>query len=160
MIFADRDRIRLGGGRTDMPRAAKKRIDDDGDISLGSAKGFGVSIGGILGGGGELEKKIAAPPERGKTARDGAGKTPLELLRLASRAILRRESAGRCGRTVTSVELRPVPDKNAAEELAKIMRHSFGCGSHVEGRKIVLQGDMRERAAAWLEKQGVREITS
>jgi translation initiation factor 1 (eIF-1/SUI1) len=56
------------------------------------------------------------------------------------------------------VELRPAPDKNVAEELAKIMRRSLGCGSHVEGRKIILQGDMRERAAVWLEKHGVREI--
>jgi translation initiation factor 1 len=159
-MLKNRDKMSFWEGAIPMSRAAKKRIGGGGDISLGSAKGFDVSIGNILKGDTKSEKEAAALPARDKTARNGAGKTLSELLKSMSRAILRRESAGRGGRTVTSVELRPAPDKNAAEELAKIMRHSFGCGSHVEGQKIVLQGDMRERAAAWLEKQGVREITS
>ena len=143
-----------------MPRAAKKRIGDGGDISLGGAKDFEVSLGSILKEDTKPEKEAAVPPERDKTAMGEGSKTPRDLLKYVSRAILRRESAGRGGRTVTSVELRPAPGENAARELAKIMRHSFGCGSHVEGRKVLLQGDMRERAAAWLEKQGVGKITS
>ena len=143
-----------------MTRAAKKRIGGDGDISLGGTKDFEVPLGNILKGGTEPEKEAAVPPVRAKTARNDTGKTPRDILKSISRVILRRESAGRGGRTVTSVELRPAPGESAAGELAKTMRHSFGCGSHVEGQKIILQGDMREKAAAWLEKQGVRKITS
>jgi translation initiation factor 1 (eIF-1/SUI1) len=141
-----------------MARAAKKHIDGRGDLSLGSAKSFGVPIGNVLGQGAvSAEKSVPAP--RGETAGDDGDKTPHGFLKSVSRAILRRESAGRGGRTVTSVELRPAPDNDAAGEVAKIMRKSLGCGSHVESRKIILQGDIVERAALWLEKQGVREIT-
>ncbi|MDR1510558.1 MAG: translation initiation factor [Synergistaceae bacterium] len=145
-----------------MERAAKKRIDGDGDISLGIGKKFGVSIGSLLGSDAKPAEKIGEPRAEsgGKTIRADERKMPRDFLKTAARAILRRESAGRGGRTVTTVELRPEPDNRTAEELAKMMRKSLGCGSHVEPRKIVLQGDMRERAALWLEKQGVREISS
>jgi translation initiation factor 1 (eIF-1/SUI1) len=141
-----------------MARAAKKRID--GDVSLGSVEGFSVSIGKILNEGAQTGEKSGEPAAWDKIAKNGESKTQHDFLKSVSRAILRRESAGRGGRTVTSVELRPVPDDDAAEEIAKNMRRSLGCGSYVESRKIILQGDIRGRAAAWLEKQGVREIVS
>ena len=133
-------------------RANKKRLGNEGDISLGGERGVGVSIGSVLGRGkGEISGQPR--PETKKTA--GAAEDSAKI----TAAIIRRETAGRGGRTVTSVELRPEPDAGRADETARSLRKYLGCGSHVEGKNIILQGDMGERAAALLEKQGVKKIT-
>ena len=139
-----------------MARADKKRLGSEGDISLGCERGMGVSICSVLGrseseiSGQASQKKKETPDGRDGVAGDSAKITA---------AIIRRETAGRGGRTVTSVELRPEPDARRADETARSLRKYLGCGSRVEGKKIILQGDMGERVAAWLEKQGVKKIT-
>ena len=35
----------------------------------------------------------------------------------------------------------------------------MGCGGVLEDDALVLQGDLRERVAKWLEKKGVRKVT-
>jgi translation initiation factor 1 len=139
-----------------MARAGKKRLASGGDISMGDERGMGVSIGNVLGRG-ESETSGQAPRETEKTPADQASGAA-DSVKITA-AIIRRETAGRGGRTVTSVELRPAPDATRADETARSLRKYLGCGSHVEGHKIILQGDMGERAAAWLEKQGVKKIT-
>jgi len=74
------------------------------------------------------------------------------------KVILHRESAGRGGRTVTVVDVRPPLGADAALELAKSMRKGLGCGSYVEGGKIILQGDIGDRAEDWFAKRGVKKI--
>jgi translation initiation factor 1 len=139
-----------------MARADKKRLGSEGNISLGGDLGMGVSIGSVLGRGEDENSGQTSgntketPDERANAAEDSAKITA---------AIIRRETAGRSGRTVTSVELRPEPGARRADETARSLRKGLGCGSHVEGHKIILQGDMVDRAAAWLEKQGVKKIT-
>jgi translation initiation factor 1 (eIF-1/SUI1) len=139
-----------------MARADKKRLGNEGDISLAGERDIGVSIGNILGRG------------EGKTseqAREKASEVPAVRASVAedfpkiTAAIIRRETAGRGGRVVTSVELRPEPDERRTGEAARSLRKSLGCGSHIEGHKIILQGDMGDRAAAWLENLGVKKIT-
>ena len=138
-----------------MARADKKRLGSDGDISLGGGRGVGVSIGSVLGRG-EGETSGQSPPE---TKEKPAARASAADSAKVTAAIIRRETAGRGGRVVTSVELRPEPDARHADETARSLRKYLGCGSHVEGKKIILQGDMCDRAAAWLEKQGVKKIT-
>jgi len=74
------------------------------------------------------------------------------------RAVVRMERAGRGGRTVTVVEkldLRP----SDLEAWLGDMKRALGCGGVVEGAALVLQGDTRERAGAWLERRGVKKVT-
>lgn len=79
-------------------------------------------------------------------------------LKSLRQATLHRESSGRGGRTVTVVSCSPAPPGSLRGEAARVMRKGLGCGSHVEGEKIVLQGDIQARAEAWLAKQGVRKV--
>ena len=74
------------------------------------------------------------------------------------KVILHRESAGRGGRTVTVVDVRPPLDADAVTDMAKSMRKGLGCGSHVEDGKIILQGDIGDRVEAWFAKRGVKKI--
>ncbi len=73
-------------------------------------------------------------------------------------AVVRLERKGRGGKEVTVVEKL---DLRASElgRWAKSLKQGLGCGGVVEERTIVLQGDQRERAMAWLEAQGVRKVT-
>jgi translation initiation factor 1 len=69
---------------------------------------------------------------------------------------LQHSRKGRGGRTVTLVLGLPADDLNA---WAKATRKALGCGASVEEDAVVLQGDLRDRAAAWFEEQGVRKVS-
>ncbi len=128
------------------------------EISLGDEGGLSISIGAMLGreeGGAKAEKKAPAPEE--KKAPDAVIDSAAYLKSL-QQATLHRESSGRGGRVVTVVSCRPSPPAKLADELARAMRKGLGCGSHVEGDKIILQGDIQERAGAWLAKQGTKRV--
>jgi translation initiation factor 1 (eIF-1/SUI1) len=131
-------------------------LGSDGDISLGGSPGghhgAGVSIGSVLGRGNDETSRISQ--QETKETRDTA-ENPAKI----TAAIIRRETAGRGGRVVTSVELRPEPNARRADETARLLRRFLGCGSFMEGKKIVLQGDMGDRVAEWLERQGIKKIT-
>ena len=71
---------------------------------------------------------------------------------------LQRQRAGRGGKTVTLVIL-PQDYKGDTTALAKELRKGLGCGSTIEDGKIVLQGDIADRAEAWFAKKGVTKIT-
>jgi translation initiation factor 1 len=68
------------------------------------------------------------------------------------------ERAGRGGKTVTVVEKL---DLAPAEREAWVgaLKRALGCGGAVEGDRLVLQGDVRERVSDWLVKRGVRKVT-
>jgi translation initiation factor 1 (eIF-1/SUI1) len=138
-----------------MLKNKKKKIDGQGDISRGCPVGFSVSIGDIL----EIPHSPACREEEKKPPDDDGARQDIEaFLKSVSRAIIHRESAGRSGRIVTVLELRPAPDKKTSEALAKAIRKGLGCGSRVEADKVFLQGDIRDRAEVWLFKRGVRKI--
>lgn len=127
-------------------------------ISIEGEEKFSVSIGARLG---REEREDVEKFAAGKTApKDISGEAEdigvyLGLLRQAT---LRRETARRGGRVVTVLSCNPAPSPKRADELALAMRKGLGCGSHVEGEKLVLQGDLRERAEAWLKKRGVKKV--
>lgn len=77
---------------------------------------------------------------------------------LRGKAVVRQERKGRGGKTVTVVDgaaVRRIADLDA---LAKTMRKALGTGARVKDGKIVLQGDQRASAGAWLEKQGAQVV--
>ncbi len=75
-----------------------------------------------------------------------------------ARAVVRMERAGRGGRTVTVVDKLDLAPAER-EEWVSALKRALGCGGAVEGESIVLQGDVRDRVAAWLTGRGVRKVT-
>lgn len=94
-------------------------------------------------------KVSGGSPDRDGTPADGA------LRAAGGKVVVRRERKGRGGKTVTVVSGLAA---DALEKTAKRMRKSLGCGSSVEGETIVLQGDQTDRAAAWLEGEGIKRV--
>ena len=79
------------------------------------------------------------------------------LLIRAGKLVLRREKKGRGGKTVTllsGLDLHPA----GYEEVAKALRKGLGCGSTVEQKTIVLQGDIQQRAETWLRAHGATKV--
>ncbi len=74
-----------------------------------------------------------------------------------ARAVVRLERKGRGGKEATVIERLGLPPDALASWLVELKR-SLGCGGGVEGDALVLQGDQRDRAAAWLERR-VRKVT-
>lgn len=120
-------------------------------IDLTSLDGPGTSIGEALG----MDAPREAKPEPRREEAQGSGSG--EQVKFAQ-ATLHRETSGRGGRTVTAVTFKPQPDAKIAGELAKTMRRALGCGSRVEGSRVILQGDIKDRAKQWLEAYGVKKV--
>jgi translation initiation factor 1 len=74
------------------------------------------------------------------------------------RAVVRLERKGRGGKEVTVVEKLELPPEALAAWL-RDLKHALGCGGAVEGGALALQGDLRERVKALLERRGVRKVT-
>ena len=75
----------------------------------------------------------------------------------ATKIVLRRERKGRGGKTATLVEGVKLPP-SGLERIARELRRALGCGASVEGGVIVVQGDMAERIAPWLQARGARKV--
>ncbi|MBI5070116.1 MAG: translation initiation factor [Deltaproteobacteria bacterium] len=78
--------------------------------------------------------------------------------RVPARAVVRIERKGRGGKTATVVEKLGLPPAELEGWLLDLKR-TLGCGGAVEGDALLLQGDLRDRAAARLEARGVRKVT-
>ena len=72
-----------------------------------------------------------------------------------ARVVVRRERKGHGGHTATVLEGLSGLDLDA---LAKQLKRALGCGASVTEAAVVLQGDVADRACAWLEGQGVRRV--
>jgi translation initiation factor 1 len=77
--------------------------------------------------------------------------------RSAQRAVLRYERKGRGGKEVTVIEKLDLSEERLSEWLREL-KTSLGCGGVLAHGTIVLQGDQRTRARAWLVSRGVREV--
>jgi translation initiation factor 1 len=75
-----------------------------------------------------------------------------------ARAVVRLERKGRRGKEVTVVEQLDLRAAELQDWLSDFKR-KLGCGGALEGRTMVLQGDLRERVRALLEARGVRKIS-
>jgi translation initiation factor 1 len=100
------------------------------------------------------------PAEPAEPAEPAAPAAPAAPDRPAApaRAVVRLERKGRGGKEATVVEKLALAPAQLAE-WADALKRSLGCGGGVEGEAIVLQGDQRPRARAWLEARGVRKVT-
>ncbi|MSS99664.1 MAG: translation initiation factor [Opitutales bacterium] len=72
------------------------------------------------------------------------------------KVILQYERAGRGGKEVTILKGLWIESQEMRmrEALLKELKRALGTGGALEGREIVLQGDRRETAKAWLLKEG------
>ncbi len=95
-----------------------------------------------------------APPPAPTPA--GVGPAALDLGG-ATKIVLRREKKGRGGKTATVIEGLPLPP-SALERIARELKRALGCGATTDRRVIVVQGDMADRIAPWLEARGARRV--
>ena len=69
----------------------------------------------------------------------------------AVKAVVRREKKGHGGKCVTIVEGIPSADLGS---LATEFKRSLGTGARIEGDRVVIQGDLVDRVAEFLEGKG------
>lgn len=70
-----------------------------------------------------------------------------------ARITVRRERAGRGGKTVTLLE-GPGLTGRPLEPLVQDLKRALGTSARVEGASIVVQGDQPDRVVAWLVEHG------
>ncbi|MDO5115767.1 MAG: hypothetical protein Q4D58_06685 [Synergistaceae bacterium] len=141
-------------------RDKKKRKLTEGDgFSLSQTGPLGISLGALLGAeGGEKRDKAEGDDKAPEKSLPKAEPEKEAAEAKISKVSLRRERAGRGGRTVTIVTL-PRDYRGDLTALAKELRKALGCGSAIEDEKIVLQGDIMERVEGWFAKKGVTRVT-
>ncbi len=113
-------------------------------VSLESKGSLG-NLGDVLKQAGFKASKPVAEPIENETGKPIEHNLPALL-----KIVVQKERKGRRGKTVTIVGGIDL-DEAGLKSTAKKMRKSLGCGSHIEDGRIVLQGDMVERARKWLE---------
>lgn len=118
-----------------------KRLETDGGDALGSNPFGNLSSEG-------LPDRPAAKPQRKEKKAPKKG-----------RVELRREKAGRGGKTVTTLTAfashLPLGE---LDKLAFDLKKSCACGGTLKGRTIELQGDVRDKAFAQLEARGFQPV--
>lgn len=134
-----------------------KKLEGGEGFTFAQGQPFGLSIGALLGApqkecATENKDKQAEPPSTPGAKAEAAAQQKI------SKVALQRQRAGRGGKTVTLVIL-PQDYRGDRAALAKELRKGLGCGSTIEDGKIVLQGDIADRAEVWFIKKGVRKIT-
>lgn len=128
------------------------------DVTLGG-EGMSLPLGVILGKLDDTPQEAESKDKRDKKAAKEVSVQDLgEYVRSLAQVTLMRETAGRGGRTVTVVSMRPAPSPDTAQALARTIRKNLGCGAQVEECRIVLHGDLRIRAEAWFVKQGAKKV--
>ena len=75
-----------------------------------------------------------------------------------ARAVIRYERKGHGGKEVTVIERLELDDRDK-EAWLKALKKALGCGGHVDGDALVLQGDRRERLRILLEQRGIKKIS-
>ena len=137
-----------------MKSEKRKGTEELSEVFSTSTEAFTLSISQLLGQ--ETPRETLKPTEQ-KTSSDRAAELAVSITSF-SQVTLHRESAGRGGKTVTLVTIKPQPSAKELEALAKLLRKGLGCGSHVEESRIILQGDIPDRAQEWFAKKGARKV--
>lgn len=136
----------------------RARIPTDG----ASRQGGGVNLGDLLRARGLVPQAPLTPEVHGPDARDSGSENAespqaIGMPAFPPKVVVRLERKGRGGRTVTRVQGLGWPD-DALADLARRMARALGCGAGVEEGDVVLHGDQRERAEAWLVARGARRV--
>ncbi len=127
-----------------MSQRSKNKISTDGASGLGNDAFAGLEMGGLPAGPAKLParqaKKALKPKSRGRVE-------------------LRREKAGRGGKTVTTLrEFAPQIPLAELDALTFDLKKACACGGTLKGRVIELQGDVCQRVMSELEKRGYRPV--
>ena len=106
-----------------------------------------------------------APVPSGNFSKPNKNNQPINFKELApkiGKISLQRERAGRGGRTVTIITIGDTKSeiKHNLEALLKELKKSLGCGGQIEEGKIVLHGEIVDRASEWFIKMGVKTVVS
>lgn len=75
----------------------------------------------------------------------------------AKKVVVRRERKGHGGKTVTRIE-GLVGNPIELETVMRDMKRGLGCGATMDGTDLLIQGDLCDRVAAFLESQGATHI--
>jgi len=71
--------------------------------------------------------------------------------------VVRRETKGRGGKTVTRIQGLP---EGHRDELATRMKKALGCGASRDGDDVLLHGSVVERAVEWLRAAGAKRVVA
>lgn len=126
-----------------MSRKSKGRVATDATETFGSNPFGALDAGGLPQGPLDVAK-----PESGSIAKKG-------------RVEVRREKAGRGGKTVTT--LKAFQSNIPLDEIAGLafdLKKSLACGGTQKGREIELQGDVVERVMTSLIERGFSPVKS
>jgi translation initiation factor 1 len=105
------------------------------------------------------EPRVSIPPEAGSPKPEAVTGSPKpEAVKGPARAVVRMERSGRGGKEVTVISHLGL-SAAALETWMKQLKGALGCGGHVEGDELTLQGDQRKRLPALLTARGVKKIT-
>ena len=80
---------------------------------------------------------------------------PSGAIRFPPKLVVRRETKGRGGKTITRIS--GVPEVHR-EELADRMKRALGCGATIEAEDVLLLGSLADRAVDWLVAQGAPRV--
>lgn len=124
----------------------KGKISTDGGGSLGANPFAGLDASGLPAG--KQAGKRPATPARKQAAQKNKG-----------RIEVRREKAGRGGKTVTTLREFPTHIPLATlEAMTFDLKKTCACGGTLKGRVIELQGDVRDRVCAELDACGYQAV--
>ena len=131
-----------------MSRPNKNKIPTQAQPGGGLFAAFaGLEIGGLPDG----------PPSPQPMPSTGGDDPPSKAVAKLGRVVLRRETAGRGGKSVIVVDgFAAALDQAFLEALGKRLRAACGCGGAVKGRTLELQGDQPARVRAFLVEEGFR----
>lgn len=132
-----------------MARPKKERLPTSHDRS--PSGGFFAAFEGLSAEG--------LPPGEASAAEDEARKAQEAAPasgKAHGRAIIRKETAHRGGKTVLVVRFEPTPDEAELARLAKRLRVACGCGGAVREGEIELQGRPLEKLRELLAAEGFR----
>lgn len=99
-------------------------------------------------------------PENVKKVDEKEIKQPDAVVRKKIRLNVRREKAGRGGKTVTVIFGIEVLSDSEAEQLSKVLKRSLSTGGTVKDGSIEIQGDRVNDVLALLKKEGYNAVQS
>ena len=103
-------------------------------------------------------EKLGGLPERKVTAKATASSTKKKLVR-KGRVEIRREKAGRGGKTVTTISgFSTNISFDEVSELSNKLKKQCASGGRSKERLIEIQGDVRDQVAATLTKHGFQPV--
>jgi translation initiation factor 1 len=130
-----------------MSRRGGDKVSTEGGDSLSSNAFDSLNLGGLpkgpSGNGSEVKKPAKAKKSKGDRGR----------------VEVRREKAGRGGKTVTTLSaFSPAVTIPALEDLTRSCKKKFACGGVLKGRVVELQGDLAEPVMEALSALGFRPV--